>query len=218
MVGEQTEAIVFGLFETGLGVIRSLGQKGIKVIGIDFKKDIGWYSRYVKPLKCPHPLQQEKKFIDWIKLTFSGNTQKYPVFLTSDDFLISFSRNREVFANYFLFNLANHSLLEHISNKYSQFQLASTAGIELPATWLINIPSDLDRLPTSIQYPVFIKGQDVNSWRKEISGSIKGFLVKDYPALLDKVKEIVAKNVPVILQEVIQGPDTNHFKYCTGMG
>jgi hypothetical protein len=51
------------LFETALGVIRSLGQKGIPVIGIDFKKDIGWYSRYAKPIKCPHPLQQEKEFI-----------------------------------------------------------------------------------------------------------------------------------------------------------
>lgn len=25
----------------------------------------------------------------------------------------------------------------------------------------------------------------------------------------------MAKNVPVILQEVIEGPDTNHFKYCS---
>jgi D-aspartate ligase len=208
-------AIVFGLFETGLGVIRSLGQHGIKVIGIDFKKDIGWYSRYVNPLKCPHPLQQEKEFIDWVHKTFSNVNQKNPVFFTSDDFLISFSRNREVLSKYFLFNLVEHSLLEKISNKFSQFQLTSDIGIDLPATWPINRTSDLIHLPEDIRFPVFIKGQDVNSWRKEIGGSIKGFLVNNFTELHDRVNKIVNKCVSVIIQEVIDGPDANHFKYCS---
>ena len=215
MVERKMEAVVFGLFETGLGVIRSLGQKGIKVTGIDFKKDIGWYSRYVKSSKCPHPLQQEKEFIEWIHITFSGDKQKRPVFFTSDDFLVSFSRNREVLSNYFLFNLVDHSLHERISNKYSQFQLALTTSIDLPATWLINKPSEVEKILKNINYPVLLKGQDVNLWRKEISGSIKGFLVNDFQELHDKVNGIVTKNIPVILQEVIEGPDTNHFKYCS---
>lgn len=215
MVEKRTGAVVFGLFETGLGVIRSLGQVGVSITGIDFKKDIGWYSRYVKPLKCPHPLQQENEFINWIHKTFSGYKHKQPVFFTSDDFLISFSRNREVFDNYFLFNLVDHSLLERISDKFNQFQLASTAGIDLPATWLITETSDILKLPIDIRFPVFIKGQDVNSWRREISSNIKGFLVKDIHELQTRVEGIVKKNVPVILQEVIQGPDTNHFKYCS---
>ena len=209
------KAIVFGLFETGLGVIRSLGQKGIKVIGIDFKKDIASYSRYASSLRCPHPLQQEQEFITWIRTTFSDSQEKYPVFFTSDDFLISFSRNREILYNYFLFNLVDHTELELISDKYSQYQIALTAGIDLPATWLVNKCSDLEKIPSNIHYPVFIKGQEVNSWRREIHGSIKGFLVRDFKELFDKVNEIVAKQVPVILQEVIEGDDTNHFKYCS---
>jgi predicted ATP-grasp superfamily ATP-dependent carboligase len=208
-------AIVFSLFETSLGVIRSLGQKGIKVTGFDFKKDIGWYSRYVRPLKCPHPLEQEKEFIKWVQCNFPEGKAKIPVFLTSDDFLSSFSRNREVLSNYFLFNLADHNLLEQISNKYSQYQLASKAGIDLPSTWLVYESYDLKKIPDNILYPVFIKGQDVNLWRKEIDGTVKGFLVNDSKELYEKVKEIVTKNVPVILQEVIEGPDTNHYKYCS---
>ena len=209
------EAIVFGLFETGLGVIRSLGKKGVNILGIDFKNDIGCYSRYVKAIICPHPIEQEKQFIEWIHLTFSGIKGRIPVFFTSDSFLISFSKNREIFSRYFLFNLVDHLLLEQISDKYSQFQLASIAGIDLPATWKINIQSDLDRITNNVHFPLFIKGQDVNSWRKEISGSIKGFLVNNRIELVDKVKMILEKKVPVILQEVIEGPDTNHFKYCS---
>jgi D-aspartate ligase len=208
-------AIVFGLFETGLGVIRSLGKRGIKVVGIDFKKDIAWYSRFVTPMKCPHPLTEEGGFVSWLIANFSDSKSKLPVFFTSDDFLISFSRNREILSEYFLFNLVDHSLLENISNKYSQYQLASKAGIDLPNTWLINNSTEFENLPSNILYPIFIKGQDVNSWRKEIGGSIKGFLVNDYHELQQKVTEIIVKNVSVILQEVIEGPDTNHFKYCS---
>jgi D-aspartate ligase len=209
------EAIVFGLFETGLGVVRSLGIKGIKVTGIDFKKDIGWYSRYVKPMNCPHPLEQGKEFIKWIQSNFSEKKTKIPTFLTSDDFLSSFSRNRDILSNYFLFNMIDNTLLAQISNKYNQFLLASNAGMDLPATWLINETSDLEKISDNILFPVFIKGQNVNSWRKEVHGTIKGFLVKDFQELHKKVKEIMSKNVPIIMQEVIEGPDTNHFKYCS---
>ena len=212
---EENIAVVFGLFETALGVIRSLGRKGIKVIGIDFKKDIAWYSRYVKPMICPHPLQHENKFIEWIHEVFKNIKCKLPVFFTSDDFLVSFSRNREIFNDYFLYNLVNQSLLEEIMNKYSQYLLVKKTGIDLPATWLLENIKDIEKLPGDINFPVFIKGVEVNKWRKEIHGSIKGFLIKNSKELYEKVNSIVIKNVPVILQEVIEGPDTNHFKYCS---
>lgn len=213
--GKNPPAVIFGLYETGLGVIRSLGREGISVIGIDFKKDIAWYSRYVKPMRCPHPLQQEGQFIDWIQSNFSDKKEKCPVFFTSDDFLISFSRNRIILSDYFLFNLVDHSLLENISNKHSQYKLASKAGNVLPATWLIRDLSDYINLPETITYPLFIKGLDVNSWKEKISGRIKGFLVRDLQELHEKVNSIIAENVPVIIQEVIPGPDTNHYKYCS---
>jgi D-aspartate ligase len=211
----KMEAVVFGLFETGLGVIRSLGREGINVIGVDFKKDIAWFSHYVKPIKCPHPLQNEQEFIEWVTLNFSKDQIIRPVFFTSDDFLISFSRNREIFAKYFLFNLISHSLLEKIMNKYCQFQLAVKAGIELPATYPIKNTKELDEIKEKLNYPIFIKGQNVNSWRKNISGSIKGFLANDWQELQNRVSKIIKKDVTIILQEVILGPDTNHYKYCS---
>ena len=209
-------AVVFGLFETGLGVIRSLGQKGIKVIGVDFRKDIAWYSRYVKPMKCPHPIQQEESFIEWIRVNFSHIITPLPVFLTSDDFFLTFSRNRKVLSKYFIFNLAEHELLENISDKYQQFLLAQKTGTEVPVTFLIHNQLSLHNIPAGIlKYPLFIKGNDVNPWRKIIGGTIKGFLVRDEKELNEKITFIMSESIPVIIQEVITGPDTNHYKYCS---
>ena len=84
---DRETAIVFGLFETGLGVIRSLGQAGVSVIGIDYKKDIAWYSRYVNPLLCPDPLLNRQDFIHWVIGKFGNTSRPFPVFITRDDFL-----------------------------------------------------------------------------------------------------------------------------------
>jgi predicted ATP-grasp superfamily ATP-dependent carboligase len=211
----QSIAVVFGLFETALGVIRSLGPKGIPVVGIDFKSDIGRHSRYVKAIKCPDPLRREKDFLEWVRNVFAGWGVKPVVFITSDDFLIAFSRNREALRDYFIFNLSDHSILQCISDKYCQFQLASKVGINVPATWLINDPSSLDALPNNVRYPAFVKGQDVNLWRAAMGGGMKGILVDSRTSLRETLCDMFQKNVPVILQEVIEGPDTNHFKYCS---
>ena len=208
-------AIVLGMFETGLGVARSLGRKGIKVYGFDFKKDITFYSKYVKAKICPHPLNEEKQFIQY--LTSFGKTeyQKPVLFITSDDFLISVSRNKNALDKYFLINLPENKLIESIANKYEQYQLATAAGIELPQTFALRKTEEITTIADKLHYPAIIKGLNVNSWRKNISGSIKGFEVLSETEFTAKANELLLKKTKCLTQEVIQGPDTNHYKFCT---
>jgi predicted ATP-grasp superfamily ATP-dependent carboligase len=207
-------AVVFGLFETGLAVIRALGRKGIKVIGVDHKKDIAWYSRYTQPFICPHPIEAEHEFMSWIVNTFSKG-QQLPVFFTGDDFLYTFSRNRIFFSDFFLFNLPEHQKLTAIADKYHQFQLAQKAGINVPQTWLIENTSHLtpDLFPEST-WPLILKGREVNAWREVFGGTIKGFRINTYAELIKACEPALKKQVPLVAQEVIAGPDTNHYKYC----
>lgn len=208
------DAVVFGLFETGLGVIRSLGQSGLRVIGADHKINIGGISKYAKSFRCPHPLYQESEFIDWIKSNFSDN-HPLPVFITQDDFLTVFSRNQKTMNEYFVFNMIDHSLLESITDKYQQSVLAAKAGIETPNTWQVVEKSDLTHIQDDLNFPVIIKGQDVNRWRNEISRNIKVYLANDLNELKSTIQRILDRRIPVIIQEVIPGPETNHYKYCS---
>ena len=50
-------AVVLGMFETGLAVGRSLGRAGIKVLGLDSVRKIGFYSKYIEARICPDPSQ-----------------------------------------------------------------------------------------------------------------------------------------------------------------
>lgn len=215
----KTEAVVFSLFETGLGIARSLGQKGVKVIGVDYKKDIAWYSRYVKSLICPHPINEKERFLGWIKQNFGGSRRKIPAFLGSDDFLSAFSIHRSVLSEFFLFNLVDSETLKNITNKYSQFMLAEAAGIHLPKTKVLSNRNDIDLVSLNdLRFPVFIKGLEVNSWRQVMGGTIKGYPVESLDVLRLRAIELLEKNVPIIIQEIIPGPDTNHFKYNAYIG
>ena len=208
------DAVVFGLFETGLGVIRSLGKNGLRIIGIDFKTRIGTYSRYAKSHKCPHPLHRESEFIEWVRSHFSKD-HPIPVFITQDDFLEVFSRNQEAMGDYFLFNMIDHAVLEAIADKYQQNQLALRAGVAVPNTWVVNEPSDLMKIQDEVSYPVIIKGRDVNAWRDAISRNTKVYLAKEPNQLTSILQRILGKGISAIVQEVILGPDTNHYKYCS---
>lgn len=214
MAKYKTPAVVFGLFETGLAVIRALGRAGIKVISVDYKKDIGWYSKYSTPMICPNPIEKEEAFLKWIEDHFSDKNP-LPVFFTGDDFLYPFSRNRERLSAYFVFNLPKHQELLEISDKYDQYHLAKKAEINVPRTWAIDTPGQLK--PELFQmdcWPLILKGREVNSWRAFFGGTTKGFKINNFRELQEKAGPALTKNLSMIAQEVITGPDTNHFKYC----
>ena len=211
---KRYDAVVFGLFETGLGVIRSLGQEGVRVLGADHRRSIGLYSRYARFSKSPHPLHAETEFLEWVGSRFS-NDHPVPVFITQDDYLVSISRNREILNGYFLSNLAEHSLVESIADKYQQSLLAEKAGIPAPKTWLVTESSDLSQIKDESNFPVLIKGRDVNRWRNAISRMVKVYLAKDYNELESRIGTLLLRGIPIIVQEVIPGPDTNHYKYCS---
>lgn len=215
----EPEAVVFSQFETGLGVARSLGQKGIKVVCVDFKKDIAWYSRYVKPLICPHPLKEMTAFLGWVAQHFNKGGKKHPVFICSDDFLVSFSVNRLFLSDYFLFNLVDYGLLEQITDKHSQYLLAKQAEISQPETRIVRHQHDFGTINLKdMRFPVFIKGLEVNSWREKIGGTVKGFVAASPDELHLKALDILKQDVPIVIQEIIQGPDSSHFKYNVYVG
>jgi predicted ATP-grasp superfamily ATP-dependent carboligase len=206
-------AVVLGLFETGLGVARALGRQGIDVIGVDYKKDVGWYSRYVSPMRCPHPIKEENSFLEWLTVNFKEK-DLLPIFLTADDFLFAISKNREYLSDLFLFNLPSAEQLNAISDKYTQYLMAKKAGVKAPTTWAVDTVAKMEAHESEfVHWPLFVKGRDVNAWRAFFGGTVKGFLARSPEELRRHIIPALEQKIPVVIQEVILGPDTNHFKY-----
>lgn len=210
---KKNPAFVLGLFETGLGVIRSLGREGIKVYGFDYKKDIAYYSKYVFPIICPDVRNNEEEFINFLISKAQNFDYKPVLYITSDDFLTAIINNLDKISNYFIINSLDKYLYEKIKNKFLQFKLAKEIDIPVPETIVIKHRSFSPNLVNNLKFPIFIKGQESNQWRNVFGGSKKGFLVNSKQQLINYLNEIKKTNIDVILQEYIEGPDTNHFKF-----
>ncbi|MBM4399421.1 MAG: hypothetical protein FJ041_03715 [Candidatus Cloacimonetes bacterium] len=209
-------AIVIGMFETGLGVARTLGRAGIRVIGIDYKKDIGFLSKFVEGIILPDPkIDGGTPFI--IKLVEIGKSlsKKAVIFITSDSFLQVIAENINIVKDIFHINIPNLELLTKIENKYEQYKLALNYNIPVPKTILITKSTKIQELVKELEFPCFIKGLDVKEWRRAFGGSKKGFVVYNMNEMMNVIHGIIEKNIQAIVQELIPGPDTKHFKTCS---
>ncbi len=213
MINTDHPAVVLDMYETGLGVGRSLGRKGIEVIGIDFRKDIGFYSRYIKALICPHPLNDIDSFLEFMICLSKKFKHKPVLFFTADEFVLAASRIRKELSSFFLFNIPPQDLIETIIDKRIQYKKAEEAGIPIPKTFSPQSIAELNEIHNQITYPVFVKACYSYMWKK-FFGAIKGFVVKNEKELFDTFKMLTEKKLPLMIQEIVQGPDTNHFKFC----
>ncbi len=206
-------AVVLGMYETGLGIGRSLGRKGIQVFGLDFKKDVGFYSKYIKATICPNPLNDEQKFLDFLISFVDKFKYKSVLFIASDNFLKVISRNRDKLKKYFFINLPDNMVIESISDKYKQYQLILKADIPFPVTYFPKNLEEVNGIKDKIKYPAFLKAKEVTSWRKIIGSGVKGFILKNPDELVERYNYILGKGLEVIVQEVIPGSDSNIFQY-----
>jgi predicted ATP-grasp superfamily ATP-dependent carboligase len=63
-----------------------------------------------------------------------------------------------------------------------------------------------------IPFPAFIKGAEVTLWRSKMGVVSKGFVVSNREELMNIFKVIFDKGANGLIQEIIPGPDTNHYK------
>jgi D-aspartate ligase len=216
MTTRDHAAVVLGMFETGLGVARSLGRTGIRVLGLDRREDVGFRSKYVEPVLCPDPLHEADAFVEHLVQIARAEDRKPVLFVTSDDFLLAVARNRKRLEEFLFLNLPDTEILESIADKYLQYELARGADIPVPATFLVQKPADVGELQLrqQIPFPVFVKAREVTSWRKAVGGNVKGFIATTPKELEAHLEALFEKGVEALVQELIPGPDTNHYKAC----
>ena len=205
-------AVVLGMFETGLAVGRSLGRAGIRVSGFDSIRKVGFHSRYIDAGICPHPLEKEKEFISFLMRKAEKEKTRPVLFITSDDFLLPVSRNRKELETLYRVNLPSPRIIECISDKFQQYNLALEAGIPVPQTFFADNMDRLHDIKNQIPYPAFVKGAEVTLWRKKMGVTSKGFVVNNNEELIDTFKVIFDRGANGLVQEIIPGPDTSHYK------
>lgn len=196
--------VVLGSDFKALGVVRSLGKKGIPSIVIDSQPRSAWFSRYVvKRLKW-HGLMNDEAFLSF--LLSAGKTYHLDgwILLPVQDEIVEFvARNIFQLSSIFQLVTQDWEVIRWANDKRLTYQLADQAGVPYPKTWYPKSESDLKA--SGITFPAIIK--PTVSFRFQYATRLKAIPVNDYDELLTHYRQVarLIGSDALMIQEIIPG-------------
>jgi D-aspartate ligase len=208
------QAFVLGLFDTGLAVIRSLGKYGIPVVGLDHDPKMpGFKSRYCTARLSPDPVHQPDETLEFLLNAGKQLADPGILFPATDAFVLFVSRHRDALKEHFRFNLPSGDIVESIADKRKQYELAEKSGVLCPRAFFPESANNTESFKNLIDYPAIVKGCYSHQWQENYPG-IKGFKVHDPGELAARIKELLPAGIRIMVQSIIPGVNTNHYKVC----
>lgn len=209
----EHSAVILDLSANGVGIIRSLAKKGIKVYAFDTKKPykIG-KSRLATCGICPSPLTEEKKLLDFL-IDLSKKIGSKPVLYTgADDYVQFISKNRDELLKYFLFLFPDDSLIEQVLDKNKTYELAIKHNIPCPRTYVVDNKEELEDAISTLDFPCILKPVLGHEFRKKIN---KKAIVFENPEELRSEYPFYRECGQLIIQELIPGDNQCFYKVAT---
>jgi D-aspartate ligase len=194
---------------SGLGVIRSLGREGIPLKVVDHVPSPGLSTRFGKGIKVPSPRNDPEKALNAI-LKLADGEQKGILFPASDHWVQFASQYRRELGERFEMILPNEEVSRGLTNKKFQQDEAERLGVPIAKTFYPHGPEDIKTLKDDLQYPVFIKPCSGHLWRIHFPN--KGFRADGPKELSDIFAKIFPTGLEAMIQEIVIGPNTNHFE------
>jgi len=219
-MNQKVPAFILSLSYSGLGLMRSLGRRGVPVYALDHvTENVGLYSKYAKRYICPNPKTQPNKLLKYLKKLSQKVGVRGVLFPTSDDYVLFISKNREELSKNFEIIMADRQVQEDLVSKSRLHEIAASAGIPDPQTYVINNLNELTSVAETIPYPCIIKPAYSQSWTRPEIVSLIGrqkVIKADTPkTLIYWYKKIAPIEPRMIIQEIIPGTDDHLFYVCS---
>ncbi len=213
-VEREWDAIVLGLDINGLGVVRSLRDLGLNVLGIyASNNEIGRFSRYCKACRIDDEGgSMMQNLLDFLERMTSSASKKPVIFPTSDYFVKFINDKREILEKKFLFMLPEKELLYLIMSKECQYELAQKHNLLLPETFRFSNFDDLKKQKELIIFPCILKPLD--SFSGQLPGNEKNMVFNSFEEMYDYISKHPDVINNSIVQEIISGGDKLVY-YCT---
>jgi D-aspartate ligase len=206
-------AVVLGGDYVGLGVARSLGQRGIPVWVVDDERSITRFSRFAQGWSRVESLADERCVTAGLldlrnKLGIDG----WVLFPTRDEAVVTLSRTRESLAGSFRVPTPDWHTVRWAADKRNTYSLARELAIPAPRTFVPRHADDL--ADCELEFPVAVKP----AWREPFVRvtKAKAWMARDRSelrSLLRRAFEIVSPGT-MLVQEFIPGAGDQQYAYC----
>jgi len=206
-------AIVIGGDYQGLGIVRSLGRRGIPTCVIDDEKSIARFSRYATYSVACVDLRDDGRTVAAIHEAASRlDLDGWVLYPTREETVATLSQSRPKLAARFRVPTPGWDIVRRAWDKRETYALARELGIPTPRTWY---PADVCGLqaidaqpPFAIKPAIkerFVYATKSKAWKAESTGQLH--------ALFEKAANIVDPG-EVMVQELIPGDGQQQFAYC----
>jgi D-aspartate ligase len=205
-------ALVIGGDYCGLGVVRSLGRKGIPVWVLEGGRNIAGFSRYAVET-VPWPDSTADRQVDYLlALGEKHRLDGWMLFPTTNRVAALLARHRERLMTVYLVTSPAWESIHWACDKRLAYELAASVGLSVPRTYYPENRNAVESL--DCEFPVILKsGMDDGG---QSFTRIVGRQLNDRQALLSRYDEtcMFLKSSRLVIQELVRGNGDNHFSYA----
>lgn len=207
-------AVIYG----GLSLLRPFRKTNISCHALTHSKsDLICYSRKIHSFKALPPLKSDSDALIQALIDTSSQFKVKPVLYYGNDQTMRFiSKHREILSDHYHFLMPPAKLISSCSEKNSFNELIKGTDITYPKSIIINsrlTERDLDDFtPPFVIKPNETSNQSVIA-QITANKTQKAIVVETKNEAIHVASLLENKNVPFILQEIIQGTEDNIFSY-----
>ncbi len=206
-------AVVIGGDYQGLGIVRSLGRRGIDVLVLDDERSIARHSRYASAAVRVPELRDEQTTVETLlELGERYALDGWVVFPTREETVAALSRYRERLTPRFRIPTPAWDVVESAWDKRKTYEIAAELGIATPRTWLVGSAEQLDEIDGEPPFAVkpaikerFVYATGDKAWRADTRAELE--------AHFRAAAELVGAG-EVMVQELIPGGGETQLAYC----
>jgi D-aspartate ligase len=207
-------AVVIGGDYQGLGIVRSLGQRGVPVCVVDDEHSISRYSRYCRSFVSVADLRNQRGVVDSLfKIGKRLGLEGWVLYPTREEIVAAISHHRPELSQVFRVPTPNWESVKWAWDKRNTYRLAQELGIPTPVT---HYPATIEQLgeldtcepPFAIKPAIkehFFYATKAKAWRANSHSELR--------ALFQKAS-VLAGTGEIMVQELIPGGGTQQFSYC----
>ena len=207
----DTPAVIVGAGVNGLGVARSLARAGVSVWLLDADpRRPEMHTHAAKPVRV-RSVHGETLVEELTRLATTQFSGLRPVlFLTQEESVRTVSHHRDKLSAFYRFSLPSIDMVDVLQHKQGFQRLAEQLGSPIPPLVHVRAPADLPAIE-HLRYPVVIKpGERHAEYSRQFK---KAYRAESAEAAAELIRRILPVMSDLVVQEWIEGPDSNIY-FC----
>jgi predicted ATP-grasp superfamily ATP-dependent carboligase len=211
--GAAPGAIVVGGDYQGLGIVRSLGRRGIATCVVDDERSVGRFSRYATHFVRAPDLREPGAAVEaTLAAARRFGLEGWVLFPTRDEHVAAFSQERERLGELLRVPTPPWEVTRFACDKRNTYARAEELGIPTPRTWRLESVervADVEGDPPWAVKPAikddFVHETKEKAWRADSREELR--------VLVERAAALVGPG-EVIVQELIPGGGESQLAYC----